>query len=196
MKRFLILILTLFIFAQASEALAIGLSVQPAKLEIIYTDQTKAQLKIKNISAEPIFSQVSSDDLREFVSIQPDEFTLLPDEIILVDLALDFPNLKSGVKNTNLSIVSRAVNKNSFNAASGIKIPLEVVFSPVNWKFTGVLVFFWTFIILLGFVLLAKLVFGLKKHKKISNIDLNFLFHHKWYLFKKGKWGKLWRKTF
>jgi len=117
----------------------------------------------RNISLEPILVTVFPDDLEEFIKISPVEFELMPEEKTPVNILLDFKQSKSGLKKTDISIISRALEKQSFNAASGIKIPLSIYFDNGLFKWSGLLVFVVVFFSILLAFLLARLIFWRKK---------------------------------
>lgn len=176
------------------DVLAVGLAVEPASLEIVYPQDQESQLKISNISGEPIFVKVQADDLSANLDIQPQEFNLLPEETMIVELGFDFTQGSSLVQKTNLSILSQALHPNSSNAISGIKIPLTITMtesSGVN-KWLILLSAFVVFVLILWLILKIFVWFSLRKRKKF--LDLDFLLHHKWWLLKTGRWHKLWRK--
>ena len=177
--KFKILLFILFFLPLGAQA--IGVSVSPAKLEIIYPSNDKATLIITNISPEPILVTVFPDDLEEFIKISPAEFELMPEEKTPVNILLDFKQPKSGLKKTDISIVSRALEKQSFNAASGIKIPLSIYFDNGLFKWSGLLVFVVVFFSILLAFLLARLIFWLIRPKKKKHFwqKIDFLRQHR-----------------
>lgn len=175
-------------------SLAVGLAVEPAKLELSYPQNKQEQLKITNISSEPIFVRIQADDLRDNIKVEPSEFNLLPEEIMFIDLTVNFSQQASAVQKTNLSVISQALHQNSFKAASGIKIPLTINTTKISsfWKWLILSVGLLVFVVLIYLLWLVFIwFFNRKKHKFL---DLDFLLHHKWWLFKTGRWYKLWRK--
>ncbi len=181
----------LFLFLPL-DALALGLAVEPASLEISYPQNKQEQLKITNISSEPIFVKVQADALVENIKIDPKEFNLLPEETMLVNLDLAFSQRDSLLQKTNLSILSQALHPNSFNAISGIKIPLTISIEELSslFKWLSLALAFVILLLILFFIFWLFLLFS--KPKRF--LDLDFLLHHKWWLFKTGRWHKLWRK--
>jgi hypothetical protein len=171
--------LFLFIFF-TSGAQAVGVAIDPAELDVIYHDKTSVNLKINNISLEPISVNVQADDLQEYISIQPNEFVLLPQEIMVINLALDFTDQNSGIQKTNISVISKALDKQSFNAASGIKIPLTVAIVAGAWQWNAGSIFLSVFAGLLFLALLVQAIIILSRPRKKHNfLALNFLWHHK-----------------
>ncbi|MCD4760607.1 hypothetical protein K8R42_01795, partial [bacterium] len=135
----------------------------------------------RNISAEPIIVFISPDDFVENIIIQPSEIKLLPDEITQLKIQVYFPEEASGIKNTHISVVSRAIDKKSFNAASGIKIPLTVNITKEYFQWSGPVIFVVVFGGLLLLALLVQSIFELTKHKKKRRRwpDVNFLHHRR-----------------
>lgn len=189
--KFLFIFFLLFLPLQV---LAVGLSVEPAKLDINYPQEKKRQLKISNISSEPIFVKVQADDLQNNIKIEPSEFNLLPEEMILLEVAVNFSEPISAVQKTNISIISQALHQNSFKAVSGIKIPLTLQMTEISnfWKWFILAV--WALVFILFIYLLWKIFIWFLHRKRRSFLDLDFLLHHKRWLFKTGRWHKLWRK--
>ena len=157
---------------------------------MVYQDQQILDLKINNISQEPISVTVIADDLVEYINIRPAEFTLLPEEIMLVNLDLDFTDQPSGIRKTDISIISKALDKQSFNAASGIKIPLTVAIVSSAWQWNAASIFLAIFASLIFLALLIQAMFILwRPRKKHSFLSLDFALHHK-------KGNKLIKKIF
>ena len=167
---------------------AVGVAVEPASLEFIYDAGQSETLLITNISQEPILVTVQTDDLTDNINIQPSEFTLLPDQISPVDLEFSFSDQKSGIKKINISIISKALNKKSFNATSGIKIPVTIAIVFDHWQWNTATIFLAVFLGLLVLGLFMHLIFVLwRPRKKRSFLDLDFLLHHKKWLLRRGK---------
>lgn len=187
-------ILAFLIFLLPLHVWALGLAVEPAKIELDYPQNKQEQLKITNISSEPIFVRVQADDLVSNIQIEPSEFNLLPEEIMILELTANFSDQVSAVQKTNLSVISQALHQNSFKAASGIKIPLTINTAKISsfWKWLILSFGFLVFAVLVYLLWLIFLWFFNRKQHKF--LDLDFLLHHKWWLFKTGRWHKLWRK--
>jgi hypothetical protein len=179
MRFFGILFLVLFLLPL--NAKAVGVSVNPSDLDIILPSVTNSHLNIKNISTEPIAVSVYSDDFSEQITIVPNELRLLPDEIGQVKVITNFDNQAKGVKKTNISVVAKAVNKRSFNAASGLKIPLTIHIGEKYWHWTAATVFgtFFVGLLLIGFTIELIFLILRSRHKKRHIFGHNFLHHHK-----------------
>jgi len=114
LKIFSVLLVVLFGLPLTVQA--VGLSVSPSSLDIFYPDVLTQKIKIQNISSEPIKIYVRADDFSKEISLEPAEFDLLPQEIALVNISADFNHLSAGVRKTNISVLSQALDKKSFNA--------------------------------------------------------------------------------
>jgi len=158
---------------------AVGVSVSPSSLDLLYPDQSQKKLIIKNISLEPIIVYVYPDDYKDNIIVSPQEINLLPEEFGQVSVDLDFGNKQTGVINTQISVVSKAVDKKSFNAASGLKIPLTININKEPWHWSAAAVFVFIFFGLMILIGLIQLFFWLKRPKKRPWYQPNFLVHHK-----------------
>lgn len=178
MKNIFIL-LTLFFLPLSAQAL--GVSVSPSKLEIIQSENSKTSLIITNISTEPISVSVFSDDFKDYISISPAQFELLPEEKTKVNILTSFDNKEALIKRTDVSIVSFALDKQSFNAASGIKIPLSVYIMNKQFQWSGATVFLRVFFGVLLLLALLKFFFWLIRPKKKKKFwpKVNFLKRHR-----------------
>ena len=178
MKNILIL-LTLFFLPLSAQAL--GVSVSPSKLEIIQSESNKVSLIITNISTEPISVSVFSDDFKDYISISPAQFELLPEEKIKVNVLTNFDDKEALIKRTDVSIVSQTLDKKSFNAASGIKIPISVYIINKQFQWSGTLVFLAVFFGVLSLLALLEFFFWLIRPKKKKGFwpKVNFLKRHR-----------------
>jgi len=155
--------------------------VEPAELDILYPSQEKYSFTVTNISAEPIVVSTYVDAFQDNVSLQPNEIKLLPKEVTEVVVKADFIGTPAGVKNTYISIISKAIDKRSFNAASGIKLPLSVNITESTWRWSGEAVFVVVFLSLMVLIILVQLIFlsFQAKKKKRHWRGTNFLLHKK-----------------
>jgi hypothetical protein len=178
MKFIFSCLLLLLLFPNISQA--VGVAVEPSSLEFIYNANQSETLLISNISQEPIVITVQADDLADNINIQPSEFTLLPDQVSPVDLEFYFTDQQSGIKKTNISIISKALHKKSFNAASGIKIPVTIAIVIDRWQWNAATIFLVVFSTLLLLGLVAQIIFILwRPRKKHSFLSIDFVWHHK-----------------
>ena len=178
MRIFFFFLFIFFLFP--FNAQAIGVAVDPAQLDVFYSGTKKIDLKISNISKEPENISIFPDDLSEYIKVQPKEFILNPEQVTVVKIFLNFTDKKSGVKKTNLSVISKALNKSSFNAASGIKIPLTITISDEKQQWNAGSIFIAVFVSLLFIAMVVQFIFILLHFpKKRRYFMLNFLRYHK-----------------
>ncbi len=172
---FLLLLLLLPLNAKA-----VGVAVNPNALDLILPGQETLSLTVKNISLEPVLVYIYADDFKENIKVKTPELKLLPEEIAKVELNSNFSNTKAGILQTNISVVTRAVDKQSFNAASGIKIPLTINIARSYWQWSGAMVFLITFISLLVLFVVYSLTSKLfKPKKKKFRLLVDLAKHHK-----------------
>jgi hypothetical protein len=184
---FKLLLLSLFLLPLSVEA--VGVAVSPSSVDLLFPDISEEKISIKNISSEPIVVRVYTDDFADNISIEPNEFELLPDQVSPVKISGDFDNFEAGIQKTDISILSKAKDKKSFNAISGIKIPLSIYISKSYFTWSGPAIFvvvFFGLLLILGLVRIIIIIFTKKPQKKSSAL-INLLIHHK-----KKKWYKFW----
>lgn len=140
-------------FFLPSIAAAVGISVQPARLELYYPGLNQKAIVVKNISAEPVSLNIYVDDFKDQVAIEPSELSLLPGQASPVQVKVDFSGQPAGAENTNLSVVASALDKRSFNAASGIKVPLTIIVRESFWAKPIILLVLGVFLVLLFMIL-------------------------------------------
>lgn len=161
-------ILLLFIFLLPLKTGAVGVAVSPSELQIVLPGDNQTTLQITNISDEPVMVFVSPDDFVDNIIINPAEIQLLPEQATQARVIADFANTPAGVKKTNISVVTQAVDKRSFNAASGIKIPLTVNIAHQYWQWSGEAVFVLAFLSLFALVFIIWIINKIIKNKKAA----------------------------
>ncbi|MBZ9578498.1 hypothetical protein KJA14_01465 [Patescibacteria group bacterium] len=174
--RLKILIIFLFVFSLFffDSALAIGIGAKPSflDLELKVGQPQKTKILVYNISQEAGIFQVFSDELNEWIKIEPNSFRLEAGEN--KEVKIKVLAKEEGKKATNLSVLVASLDRRSFSVGPGLKIPLRLnvregesiflasllaVFSRhLPWLIVGILV-----ICLIGFFLLKYL----KKRKKV-----------------------------
>ncbi len=186
MYKLIILIFLLLPFSVK----AIGLSISPSSLDIISPDIKEYNLNIKNISKEPIISHIQVDEYSDNIILNNSEIQLLPEQVTQIKIKTDFSNFEEGIKKTNISVISKALDKKRFNAATGIKVPITVYIFKDYWKWSGQAVFVVTFLSLSIFIAIYYLLsYLLSKKKKKKRFSLNFLHLHK-----KRKWYHIFKR--
>ena len=175
MKWLKLTIFSLLFIPLASRA--VGVSVEPAELDILYPSQKDYGFTITNISSEPIVVSVYPDAFQDNITIYPNEVQLMPEQVTKVIVLADFADQPAGVKSTYVSVVSKAMDKRSFNAASGIKLPLSINITEATWSWSGEAVFVMSFVSLLVLAIVIQLAFLVwqAKYKKRHWRGTNFL---------------------
>ncbi|MBU1203374.1 hypothetical protein KKH39_05020 [Patescibacteria group bacterium] len=166
---------------------AVGISVSPSSLEMFYPSVGDSYIDIQNISEEPIVVYIYTDDYKDNFVFNVQEMELYPEEISRVALSVDFKNSPEGLKYTNISVLTKALDKKSFNAFSGLKIPTTVYVTKSFFYWTKEAVFvgvFFGILLLLGIYNLLFIIIRHFKRKK-HFLSSNLLKKHK-------KWYKLW----
>lgn len=148
-------------------AYASGLSVTPSKVEHTLSagEETVITLTIANPTQDVSLVEVYADDFERNISPEVSSFTLEAHEDRLVDVTVLFND--AGTYSTYISVVTKALGDRSFNARSGIKIPVDVTVTEGsvvdhNWVLYGIITFD---VVLLG-VLIWLIV---RKHLASSN---------------------------
>ena len=163
-------ILLLFIFLLPLKVLAVGVAVNPSELQIVLPGDNQTTLQVTNISDEPVMVFVSSDDFVDNIIIDPAEIQLLPEQATQIRVTANFANTPAGVKKSNISVITQAVDKRSFNASSGIKIPLTINIAKSYWQWSGEAVFVLVFLSLFAlFFIIWLIIKFIKKKKAVIN---------------------------
>ena len=142
--------------------LAVGIGVQPTSLNLSANAQGEAsgKITISNPSAEPGLFTVSADDLSSQFSINPTEVRLEAQESRVINII--FYSKQAGRWATNLSVVGYPLDTRSFNAGSGLKVPINLTVDQVSGSV------WWIYIIIgAGLVLLISF-FAFKHWRKRS----------------------------
>lgn len=115
-----------YVLCSPAQAGALGLQVKPAQLDLSLKAHQEAseRLTIFNPSTEVSIFEVFLESFEAQIKTSPSSFILEAGESREVSILLDFSD--TGFFETNVAVVSRALSKNSLNAAGGLKIPLKV----------------------------------------------------------------------
>lgn len=174
MKQFIFSLI--FFFSFIAHVQAVGLTLSPAKIEVGYPKDKSAELVVTNISSEPILVKIFPDNLTKEINISDAEFTLMPEAKTKVKINFNFTAHKSQIYQTNLSVVAKALSAASFNAASGIKVPISVSVMPTKAKL--VLFVFLFIVVILGFIT-GIFYYYRRKNSLLHRLHLDFLSLHK-----------------
>ena len=159
---------------------AVGVSVEPAYLEIIYSSDKTTDLTVTNVSQEPVIVSIFPDELIEQIQVYPSELNLLPEEVAQIELSFDFDEKVAGIKKASISVVTKALNKRSFNAASGLKIPVTIAIIPNKFQWQASTIFLAVFFGLLLLAILTQLIFILFRPKKSGLAKaIDFVLYHR-----------------
>lgn len=164
---------------------AAGLGIFPAEYlaQVTEGDLETFTIEVFNTAREPGMFHVYADEQIAWFVISPEQFRLDPDssERVKVIVQPDAP----GKHIVNLSVVGRSLERQSFNAASGLKFPVTLTVAAGNANELA-----WLHIIF-GTAALATVVVGTalgierKRRSRLEKITdtLDLLLHHKqkWY---------------
>ena len=180
MRFYKILFVVIFLIFLPQAVGAVGVSVEPAYLEIIYSSGKTTDLTITNVSQEPVIVNVFPDELIDQIQVYPSELNLLPEEVAQIKLSFDFDDREAGIKKASISVVTKALNKRSFNAASGLKIPVTIAIVPNKFQWQANTIFLTVFFSLLLLAILIQLIFILlRPKKKVLSKATDFVLHHR-----------------
>lgn len=140
---------------------AIGVGVKPKQIDLQVSSgqETSTEFLVVNVGSEPASYQVYPDGLQSSLKLAPTDFRLEPDGSQIVKVTANFKS--PGRFATNISIVARPLAAGGLAAASGVKLPINVVVS--GWP--GWLLVLGAAIVL---CLAAFFVVKLRNNKKIK----------------------------
>ncbi len=127
--KFKILTILLFAFCfllPYHSVLAIGVGIKPSvlDLELKVGQLERTKILVYNISREAGVFRVFPDELNEWIQIEPNNFRLEAGET--KEIHIDILAKEDGMKATNISVLASPLDRRSFSASSGIKIPLKL----------------------------------------------------------------------
>ncbi len=110
----------------APQALAIGIEVTPSKVTITAHpgEESTIRLSVTNPSKDVALFEVYPDALESMISASPKSFTLEAGAQRYVTVAIS-PE-KEGQYTADLSVVARPLGDQTFQAGTGVKIPLTI----------------------------------------------------------------------
>lgn len=174
MKKFIFSLIFFFLFLPHVQA--VGLTLAPAKIAVSYPQDKSAELVVTNISSEPILVKISPDNWTKEIVITDAEFSLMPEAKTKVKINFNFSPHKSQIYQTNLSVVANALSPSSFNAASGIKVPVSVSIAPTK---TRLVLFIFFSILFICLLVISIFYYYRRKHSLLHRLHLDFLRLHK-----------------
>ena len=180
--RFKISIITIFVFClllSFNSVFAIGIGAKPSSLnlDLEINQPKKAKILIYNVSQEAGIFQVYADELSEWIKVEPNNFRLEARETKEVEIAITAKD--GGIKTTNISILATPLNRQSFSALSGIKIPLRLDISEDKLPLSASILetisreWFWLVTILIVFLAGFYLAKYFKERKLLKNKSQN-----------------------
>lgn len=109
----------------ASDAYALGLTIQPSRLSFELRDHDTAQqtFTVTNGSKDPARFEVYADDFESLFSIQPARFDLKPGEIKRVTVTLR--PIPQSMLATTISVLAHSAAPANVSFQTGIKIPVS-----------------------------------------------------------------------
>jgi len=116
----------------ANVALASGISVSPAKLEWLLSQNKKIADKtitIANPTADVLLIEVYADEFSNIITAHPQTFTLEAGALKSVQVQinkLNWDNSQSAILSTNLSVTARPLAESQVNIGAGVKIPITI----------------------------------------------------------------------
>lgn len=113
-------------------ASAIGISVTPSKasISVAQGDQAMIRIKVANPSKDVALFEVYPDALEQIITASPKSFTLESSAERFVEIAVRGETLGSMI--ADISIVARPLGDQTFQAGTGVKIPLAIEVVPAK----------------------------------------------------------------
>lgn len=121
----------------AAPLLAVGISIQPARLELAaeWGSEVSGQMLVANVTRQPAMYQVLNPPATDEVWAQPSSFRLDPGGSQLVTVTYAPRSIVD--RQATLSVVARPLDGASVTLASGIRYPLTLV-ATSRWVNTAV----------------------------------------------------------
>lgn len=150
-------------------AQAVGVGVKPTRLDLSVKagQELVTEFLVINVAEVPAMYQVYPDAMIDEIKVDPADFQLEPGSNKIVKIKVEIKN--PGRFSTNISVVARPLGAGGLVAASGVKVPIEIVSSGI--PFGGIILGLLAICLVVIFTLLL-----IKRRKKPKRIDkLNFL---------------------
>lgn len=161
MKKIFYILFFLFLLFPHS-VIAAGVEASPSKLELRTSgSNVKAELSVRNPSADVQLFEVYPDEFGEDIKILPESFVLEAGSSKAVAISYVAKNGKEKIIKTNISVVARPLSESRFQFNSGIKIPITII---VDVK--AQLIPWWIYAIAIALIILGALFIYIQKKKK------------------------------
>ncbi|PIR97573.1 MAG: hypothetical protein COT91_00660 [Candidatus Doudnabacteria bacterium CG10_big_fil_rev_8_21_14_0_10_41_10] len=125
------ILLTILIFFPLT-AHVVGIQVSPSKIDLEgeVGKPSSAEITVSNPTADIQLFEVYPDDLENIFSVEPKSFTL--EAGIKKTVKITATSQTPGIMKTNLSIVGKPLADSRFNANTGVKLPVSMLFLPAQ----------------------------------------------------------------
>jgi len=126
-NKSLIILFSFFCFLfQAEGTSAIGVGAKPSFLDLEFNvgQPKETKILVYNISKEAGIFQVSSDELNDWIKIEPNNFRLEAGES--KEVKINILAKEEGKKAINLSVSAKTFDHQNFSVNPGLKIPLKL----------------------------------------------------------------------
>ncbi len=165
---------------------ATGIGVTPAKFDLVgqVGKEIRAELIVTNNGYEPALYVLAADGLADWFLFSPPQFQLLPNQSQPVSVFIN--PTKSGIQAVFISVLGRTLDQQSFSAAAGLKVPINLQIegsaksTPWLWYFYLVSIIFLIFgLIFWQIIIYQRKIFWRKNFRQID-----WLWHFKkpWYI--------------
>ncbi|MBU1131075.1 hypothetical protein KJ840_03005 [Patescibacteria group bacterium] len=168
MKKFIYILFPIVgLIIAAAHIIAAGISVSPNSLffSLPVNDKETKTLTINNISTAPQIYNLYSDELTDIITINPTIFRLEPGEDINVSITVR-PR-QDGALATNISVVAEDIDRRKFNAAAGVKIPVEIIAKDIASSFFQKN-FFWFIITISLLIIAADVIIIIRRRRHLT----------------------------
>jgi len=145
---------------------AAGIQVSPSslKFEIRAGEEAEKEIVVVNPAADVQIFEIFADEFSDLVKINVSSFTLEPNSKKTVSIKIDSKskNKNPGIYKTHLSVIAKPLLDSRFQANTGVKIPVLIVFLSAGESGTRTLPF-WTLYVFIVLIVGAAIILGFKK---------------------------------
>ena len=140
MKLFFLSLASLFLaLPVAVQAVGVGVNPLSVAASLKVGQEVVKEIQVTNPSVEPGLFVVSADELADWFKFEPSELRLEARESRSVKVVVK--PTKAGRYSVNLSVIGYPLDTRSFNAGSGLKVPVSLVVSGATptpwWRYLG-----------------------------------------------------------